>query len=66
MVRKRRGWGESKERLLKALKGARSPLSPRQIARRAHLNRDSVRRMVQELAKEGKLSKPKRGLYALP
>jgi len=55
--------GESHRRVLEALKEAKDPLSPKQIAAKTRLNRNSVRRLTQELFKEGAISRPTRGLY---
>jgi len=63
MPRKRKGNGGSKKRVLQTLKDAKQPLTPKQIATKTRLNRNSVRRLMQELLKEGAVSKPKYGLY---
>jgi DNA-binding IclR family transcriptional regulator len=63
MPRKKGLKGESRQKVLNTLKEAQGPLTPRQIAAKTRLNRNSVRRLAQELFKEGAVSKPKRGLY---
>jgi len=63
MARKKRTKGESRQKVLNVLKETQGPLSPRQIAAKTRLNKNSVRRLAQELHKEGTVSKPKRGLY---
>jgi len=63
MPKKKRRIGDSRKKVLQALKDAKKPLTPKQIASTARLNRNSVRRLAQELFKEGAVSKPKRGLY---
>jgi len=55
--------GGSKKKVLQALKDAKEPLTPKQIAAKTRLNRNSVRRLAQELYKDGTVSKPKRGSY---
>jgi DNA-binding IclR family transcriptional regulator len=55
--------GDSKKKVLQALKDAKEPLTPKQIAAKTRLNRNSVRRLAQELYKDGTVSKPKRGSY---
>jgi len=63
MAKKKRRVGDSRKKVLEALKDEKGPLTPKQIASRARLNRNSVRRLAQELLKEGAVSKPERGLY---
>jgi DNA-binding IclR family transcriptional regulator len=48
---------------MKVLNGSNGPLSPKEIALKAHMNRSAVRRLVQELYLKRKISRPKRGLY---
>jgi len=55
--------GDSKKKVLQALKDAKEPLTPKQIAAKTRLNRNSVRRLAQELYKDETVSKPKRGSY---
>jgi DNA-binding IclR family transcriptional regulator len=62
MVKKRKR-GESKGKVLEALKDTKGPLTPKQLATKTRLNRNSVRRLAQELFKEGVITKPERGLY---
>jgi DNA-binding IclR family transcriptional regulator len=63
MVKKKRKRGESKGKVLETLKDAKGPLTPKQLAAKTRLNRNSVRRLAQELFKEGAITKPERGLY---
>jgi DNA-binding IclR family transcriptional regulator len=63
MPKKKRRIGDSRKKVLEALKDAKASLTPKQIASRTRLNRNSVRRLAQELFKEGAVSKPDRGLY---
>jgi len=60
---KKRSVGDGRKKILQALRDAKKSLSPKQIASRTRLNRNSVRRLAQELFKEGAVSKPERGLY---
>jgi DNA-binding IclR family transcriptional regulator len=63
MARKKRADGKSRQKVLDFLREAKTPCAPKQIATKTRLNRNSVRRLTQELVKEGTVSKPKRGFY---
>jgi DNA-binding IclR family transcriptional regulator len=63
MAKKKRADGKSRQKVLDFLKETKTPCTPKQIASKTRLNRNSVRRLAQELVKEGLVSKPKRGLY---
>jgi DNA-binding IclR family transcriptional regulator len=54
------------EKILKLFKeNPGGPLTPLSIARKTRLNKNSVRRVVQEMVDEGKLKTEKRGIYSL-
>lgn len=62
--RSRRVHGESgTDKVMKVLNGSKGILSPKEIALKAHMNRNAVRRLVQELYLGKKISRPKRGFY---
>ncbi len=58
----------AKEKILKTFKESSSndPLTPLIIAKKTRLNRNSVRRLVQEMKDKGELGREKRGTYSLP
>jgi len=54
---------EAKEKVLEVLEKVGEPLSPKKVAGKARVNRNTARRVLQELYAKGKLKKLKRGLY---
>ena len=54
----------AKERVLRVFKEHDDAMSPLSVARKAGINKNTARRVLQELAEEGKLRKKERGLYA--
>jgi DNA-binding IclR family transcriptional regulator len=57
----------AKEKILKVFKeNPGGPLTPLSIARKTRLNKNSVRRVVQEMVEDGELRREKRGTYSLP
>ena len=57
----------AKEKILKEFEqNPTDPLTPLSIAKKTRLNKNTVRRVVQELVKDGKLRREKRGSYSIP
>lgn len=55
----------AREKVFALFKDAKDPMTPLSIAKKTRLNKNTVRRVVQELLKDGKISKAKRGTYSL-
>jgi DNA-binding IclR family transcriptional regulator len=53
----------TRERVLKAFKESKDPMGPQLVAKKAKVNKNTARRLVQELTREGKLRRNGRGLY---
>ncbi len=56
--------GDAKELVLDAMRKARKPLRPGDIAKLTGLGSKEVSKIIKELRKEGKVHSPKRCYYA--